>query len=143
MNVELFYYTNKGGMHKITSIDDTDEYMILVNVADAEASFSQLISDFHHKYPSLEIHEIYKVATEKLERLLIEELLGVVKIKYQCWDDVARTEHLFLSDSLLLINKPGTWDRESDEVYRLCATDSGLNLLDTSDQIYGMKGESK
>ena len=134
-------------MHKITSIDDidTDVYMILVNAADAEASFSQLIADFHHKYPSLKIHEIYKVATEKLERLLNDELLEIVKIKYHRWDDVVRTEHLLLSDSLLLINKPGTWDRESesnDEVYRLWATDSGLNLLDSQEQIYSMKGES-
>jgi hypothetical protein len=125
-------------MSEEDSIKDVDEYMILVNAADAEVSFSQLIYDLSNRYPSLKIYEVYKVATEMLEKLLHEQVLEIVKIKYHYWDDVVRTEHLSITESLNLLHKPSIWDQASelnDGVYRLWITDSGQNLLDKYEKI--------
>lgn len=114
-------------------IQDTDDYMILLNAAEAEEPFSQLIYDLASRYPSLKLHELYKLATEKLEKFLENQVLEIVKIQYHRWDDLVQTEHLTLEQSLHLLHKPELWDRESesnDVVHRMWTTELGHSVLD-------------
>ncbi|BBH24379.1 hypothetical protein Back11_57240 [Paenibacillus baekrokdamisoli] len=114
-------------------IQDTDEYMILLNAAEAEEPFSQLIYDLSNRYPAYKIHQVYEVATDKLEKLLHSEVLEIVKIHYHRWDDIVRTEHLTVEQSLSLLHKPEIWDRASecnDGVYRMWTTELGHSLIE-------------
>ncbi|MBP1994743.1 hypothetical protein [Paenibacillus eucommiae] len=112
------------------SILDMDEYLILLKAAEAEESFPQLIYDFSSRHPSLKIHEIFKLAAEKLEKLLQIQALEIVKINYHPWHDKGRTEHLPAELALIMLHKPELWDRENEEAYRMLTTDAGHSLLD-------------
>ncbi|MFC5652242.1 hypothetical protein ACFPYJ_24635 [Paenibacillus solisilvae] len=115
------------------SIQDHIEYMILLNAAEAEEPFFQLIYDIARQNSSYRIHQIYQMATEKLEKLLQRELLKIVLIHYHRWDDAVRTEHLTIEQALSLLHQPELWDRAAemnDGVYRMWTTELGRSLID-------------